>query len=293
MSFLTYLRRLRDYLRRLLLGEIHHKPPIEHRPKISILIPFKTDNYERKEAFKWLLKYWTHELPEAEIIVGRSRKKPFCKTEALNDAARRSRGKILVVLDADAYMDGTVIERCADRILEELAEGERLWFVPFRHLYRLNRRITREILASDPTNPLRISTPPPPEDIDNTGQQSGYGHRYGAMVTIFPREALRLLGCFDERFRGWGGEDIALLRALDTLYAKHKTTNNAVFHLWHPVIGHDYKSRVWKGQDKQYNSNLANSYHRATRHPSQMRELVDAGCRKVPAKRKLRENDDE
>jgi predicted glycosyltransferase involved in capsule biosynthesis len=252
--------------------------------KISLMIPFRTDYHERKKAFKWLLKYWKHELPDAEIIIGHSRKHPFCKTEALNNAAAKAKGEILVVLDADTYMPGWIIDRCADRILEEIREGKRLWYVPYRHLYRLNKRITKKILESNPKNPLRLPSPPPSKYLDDDCHKSGYGHRYGAMIMIFPREALDILGCFDERFMGWGGEDIALLRALDTLYAKHKTTKNDVLHLWHPVFGKDYKSRTWLGQDKQFNNNLAMEYHKATRNPSQMQKLVDEGCKKRKCK---------
>jgi len=260
-------RRLKEFI----FGE--PKP----QPKISLLVPFKSDNRERKRAFRWLREYWKHELPEAEFIVGHSRSTPFCKTEALNNAADKATGKVLVILDADAYLDGEVIERCADRIIEEL--DNHLWYVPYRKLYRLNKRATYIITSTDPADPMEIPNPPPDDWLDDNGHKAGYGHRYGAMVMMFPREALDTLGCFDERFRGWGGEDVALLRALDTLWGKHKTTRNPIYHLWHPVIGEDYRSRMWAGQERQYNSNLAMRYHRATRHPSKMRHLVDEGCR--------------
>jgi len=190
------------------------------RPKISLLIPFQTDDPQRRRVFKWLLKYWQSELPDAEIIIGHSRSnRPFSKTEALNNAADKATGSVLVILDADAYLDGAIIDRCADRILEEL--DNHLWYVPYRKLWRLTEEITEEIIESDPTDPLRLPDPPPLEDIDGDWQLHSYGHRYGAMIMIFPREALDILGCFDERFRGWGGEDVAFLRAMDTLWGKH------------------------------------------------------------------------
>lgn len=248
------------------------------QPKISLLIPFSSRDPIRRHSLKWLLKYWKHELPQAEIIIGRSRGKIFCKGEALNDAVSRSSGKVLVILDADAYLPGRIIDRCANRILEDLRNH--LWYVPYRHLYRLTRKVTHKILDSDPCHPLRLPSPPPFGSYENTQDKSRYGHRYGAMIMMFPREAFDILGCFDERFKGWGGEDIALLRALDTLYGKHKTTRNDILHLWHPFIGHDYKERMWKGQTHaNVNSNLAIRYHKATRHPKAMRQLVDEGCR--------------
>jgi len=250
------------------------------RPKISILIPFYSDNKDRKKAFKWVKRYWKYELPHAEVIVGRDRKwweckhTVFCKNKALNDAVSRSRGKVLVIMDADAYIRGEYINRCADRILEEL--DNHLWYVPYNRLYRLNKEITNCILASNPECPVRIPSPPPNEWVENAGHSSKYGHRYGAMCMMFPREAYDTIGKFDERFKGWGGEDIALLRALDTLYGKHKITYNDILHLYHPFIGENYKTRKWEGQEKEgTNGWLANAYHKASRNPTAMRTLIN------------------
>lgn len=259
---------------------LHHLMPRHKHPQplISILIPFSSSNGTmRKKTFKWLKQYWQQELPLAEVIIGRSRSRLFCKGEALNRAARKAKGKVLIIMDADAYMQGHVLVACANKIVQEL--DHHLWFVPYRHLYRLNRNITELIISSNPADPLRLPSPPPDCYIDYQGHTSKYGHRYGAMCMMFPREALDTLGCFDERFKGWGGEDIALLRALDTLYGKHKTTNNDILHLWHPYIGGSYKLRKWKHQKHANpNTELANAYHRATRNPTAMRKLVDTGC---------------
>lgn len=264
------IKQLKAFFTKLL--KLNTKP----QPKISLLIPVSKSNSDvRKRTLKWLLKYWKYELPAAEVVMGYSNSKIFCKGEALNNAAAKATGKVLVIIDADAYIQGSVITNCADLILENL--NNHLWFVPYRNLYRLNKNITQAVLHSDPSDPFRVSNPPAPEYIDTTGSNSNYGHRYGAMIMMFPREALTTVGSFDTRFKGWGGEDVALLRALDTLYGKHKTSNNAIMHLWHPVIGDSYKTRMWQGQDKPNpNTKLAMEYHRATRHPDKMRALVDA-----------------
>lgn len=253
--------------------------PDHLRPKISLIIPFSSKNLLRRATFKWLLEYWRHELPDAEIVIGHSKSRVFNKGRALNQAVRKSHGNVLVIIDADAYMSGKVIERCADRIIEEL--HNHLWYVPYRHLYRLNKWITKAIVRSDPRHPLRLYSPPPDCFLDDNGHKSSYGHRYAAMIVIIPREAYDVLGCFDERFQGWGGEDIAFLRALDTLYGKHKSTDNDIYHLWHEFIGNNYQSRAWVGQTGGgANNELANRYNRATGNPEQMRELVDEGCKR-------------
>lgn len=285
MNFLTFLKKLKLYLLKLVFG---YEPP-KKRPKISLIIPFSSKNKMRKRVLRWLLEYWKHELPEAEIIIGHSKGKVFCKAEALNDAVRKSRGKVLVIIDSDAYISGQIIERCADKILEDPCD--RLWFVPYRHLYRLTKKVTNKILRSDPENPLRVNCHPQEHEIENAGHRSRYGHRYGAMCMIFPREAYDTLGCFDERFVGWGGEDVSLLRALDTLYGKHKTIRTCIFHLWHPFIGENYRSRKWDNQKhSNTNGNLALRYHRATRKPTQMRNLVDEGIEFTKNKQKKLKN---
>lgn len=267
MNFMIILKRLKNIL--VVRGK---------QPKISLLVPFRADTPARTEALRWLRKYWKCALPEAEFIVGFSQRDVFCKTEAFNNAARKARGKVLVLLDADAYIDADTINLCADRILEEL--DNHLWFVPYRRLYRLTKAATDLILESDPCDPLLVSDPPPLGWVEEDHMdKAGYGHRYGAMVMIIPREALDVIGCFDERFQGWGGEDVALLRALDTLYGKHKTINGPVFHFWHQKIGQTYKERRWEGQESQRgNNNLAMRYHKATGKPDEMRALVDEGC---------------
>jgi len=251
----------------------------KRRPRISLLIPFHGRDRQRRILLRWVLAYWRNALPEAEIIIGRASGNPFCKTRALNRAAMRSRGRVLVILDADAYIDADVVESCADRIIEKHRNGQRLWFVPYRKLFRLTQEATEKVLRSLPEFPFKFPSPPNSEDVECMTKAS-YGHRYGAMIMMFHREAWEIIGGFDERFVGWGGEDVALLRALDTVYAKHKSTPNQILHLWHPRHGQSYRSMKWKGQSySNMNDRLAMQYHRATRLPSIMRRLIEEGSR--------------
>jgi predicted glycosyltransferase involved in capsule biosynthesis len=276
MNFSMFFKRLKAFFLRLIYGKNYMK-----QPKISLLIPFSSKDPVRQDTFEWLLEYWSYELPDAEVIVGKCKSKIFCKGEALNNAVGKSKGKVLVVLDADAYMDGEVLDKCADTILEELAYGNKMWYVPYRNLYRLTKEATELVTSSDPWDSFRFPTSMDLEYVEDKdiGYRSKYGARYGAMAMMFPREAYDILGCFDERFKGWGGEDIALLRAIDTLFGKHKTSNNDIYHLWHPMIGDSPKNKMWAGQDSPNpNSWLASRYNRVTGKPAEMRKLVDEGC---------------
>ncbi len=264
------------------------KPKVQRR--ISLLVPFKEDVPARSELWRWLRKYWAHELAgEVEIVVGHDASSmngrlPFSKTRAVNDAFRRSTGDVIVILDADTYLPGSVIRHAANRIRQARRSGVRLWFVPYRTIYRLTPEATDRVLDSDPRDPYRFPSPPSAEDVEDT-TGSAHGHKFGALIMIMPREAFEAVGCMDPRFRGWGGEDVSFLRAVDTLWARHKNLHGDVLHLWHPKlsIGHNeivWKTRAWSGQAQpRANEWLAVQYDRATNKPRMMRKLVDEGCR--------------
>jgi hypothetical protein len=247
------------------------------KPQISILMPFRADPRapERVEIFNWVVQYWHNALPDAEIVIGRSKSKIFSKTEAVNNAARRAKGRIFIILDSDAYMRPEVLQDCADQIDRAEARGQHLWFIPYRHLYRLTKEAGRVVLDSDPLFPIQFPEPPLPSDILNQ-HGSMHGHRFGALVQMMSRKAFYMVGGMDPRFRGWGGEDVAFVRAMDTIYGPHKTTRNDILHIWHPTIGSNAKDRMWHGQDSMgENMKLTNRYNRATGDPAAMRKLVD------------------
>lgn len=256
-------------------------------PQISLLVPFRADHKfpNRLASWRWLAEYWSHELPDAEVVIGHSRAKVFSKTSAVNDAVAHSHGRVLVILDSDCYIAGPVIQHCADAIDAAVRRRIPLWFIPFRSLYRLTEMTTKQILASDPAHPLRLPSPPSHFQIDSVNGPS-YGHHFGAMIQILPREAFELVGGMDPRFAGWGGEDVAFVRAVDTLYGQHKTTKNDVLHLWHPNFGTSFKTRMWEGQlVPRSNERLAQRYNKATGDRVRMRALVQEGIDSLPRPR--------
>jgi predicted glycosyltransferase involved in capsule biosynthesis len=245
-------------------------------PQISLLVPFRAkEGSHRDVTWRWLKRYWQHQLPDAEIVIGKSHGRVFSKTEAVNSAARKAHGRIFVIIDADCYMDGQVIQNCADAIEKAQSRGHRRWFIPYRALYRLTEEKSAEILKRSPKNDMLVSSPPPWNEVEST-IGSMHGRRYGALIQIVPREAFELVRGMDPRFRGWGGEDVSFARAVDTLYNNHKTSNNDVLTLWHPKIGTTYYNRQWGGQTRsEPNKHLATRYSAATGDRARMRKLVD------------------
>jgi hypothetical protein len=265
------------------------------RKQISLLVPLGGSDPGRMQTWQWLKKYWEAQLPEVEIVSGRDRAstnrwwnrtpKPFSKAVAVNNAFRKSHGDIVVMLDADAYLFGSVIEHCAERLRAQRKAHVRSWFIPYAHLYRINRHATKLILDSNPRHPLRLSDPPPPQDVEGR-DGSGPINTFGAMCQIMPREAFLVVGGMDPRMRGWGNEDRAFMQALDTLWGLHKNTPNDILHLWHPRImagdGAMWTVRMWPNQtEPRMNDKLGARYDRAAGKPDEMRALVDEAKRRI------------
>lgn len=245
-----------------------------------MLIPYRIADEDREgdrqRNWAWLQAYWQNELPLAEVVIGHYEGFPYSKTSAVNDAARRAHGDVFVILDADCYLSGRVIMECARRIRRAEDRDRHLWFVPYRHMYRLPPGPTQEVLDSDPAHPLRFGFPYHVDD--GYGAPGIDGHHYGAMAMIMSREAFWTIGGMDRRYKGWGSEDVTFMFAMDTLWGRHQTTNNDIFHLYHAGIGDNWTTRQWKGQEGYMPlKNLAMRYSRARFDLERMRHLVDEG----------------
>lgn len=254
---------------------------------ISIIIPFrKSKTYSRQASnFAWVKKYWHCQLPGAQIIVGKDskRNKLFSKSAAVNDGVKKATGDVLVITDADAYISIKDVLECVKNIRKARHRGRKLWYVPYRYFYRLTNEASTLVLRSSPCDPYTFSCPPPADDVQSHNQSGSIrGHWFGAMIQIVPREAFECVGGWDERFRGWGGEDSSIMRATDTLYARHRTLKAQVLHLWHPMFGTDgvdswvpFTQRLWDNQKKpNANGNLSLRYYRAKGDIKRMRKLV-------------------
>lgn len=249
---------------------------------ISLLVPFRDDHGKgRLDNWIWLRKYWEHFLPEAEIIEGDSPGEPFSKTCAINTAFKKSTGDVIILLDADCFIDPSVILNCAKEIRagRKRSPKENIWFIPYKHFFRLTEETTKIMLSSNPKNPVKIETPPDPKQI-NPSNGSGFGHWFGALIQIHPRETFELVHGMDPRFRGWGGEDVAFTIAVDTLIGPHRLTDNQVLTFWHSI---NYKKgtnpkflRLWEGQtNPQTNWNIAGRYRKALRNKEEILKIIN------------------
>lgn len=251
------------------------------RPQLSLLVPFRDDHEFRARVWRWLKQYWYDHLESVEIIEGHDCYWPFSKAAAVNDAASRARGRVFAILDADTIMDTRILQHYVDNIDRAVRHHKRLWYIPYDKLYRLNQEATLAVLGCDSSDDYFIPSPPPPDWLDDSplrGHDANsihYGHKYGALIQLLPREAFFMVGGMDPRFRGWGSEDASFMRAVDTVYCQHDLGDNDVVHLWHARSGMSWDTRRWVGQsDVVTNTRLAQRYAMATSEQGFMRALT-------------------
>lgn len=188
---------------------------------ISILIPYKPDHGHRDVAFQWTRAYYKKMMPEAELCIGNSDTELFSRSQAINNAAKLATRNVFVIADADLIYDPACIFQAME-FLEEHA-----WVIPFSGIRYLDKNSTLELLQKDPVWPIAV-----PSIMDIKPEVRGF---VGG-VNIVPREKFEMVGGFDERFRGWGGEDYTFAYSLNTLCGHYKRINADMCHLWHPSM---------------------------------------------------------
>lgn len=232
--------------------------PAAKLPSVAVLIPFRDDG-QRAKAAAYVMSRWHELLPDAHIVVGSDEGEPFSKTTAVNDAFRRSSGEILVVTDADAWIEQDALE---NGIKMAAATGRLV--VPWTKVYRLRKSISDFLLDGQVVKPeafYQVDAPSPNPQTAGT-------------IYVIRRDAFELVNGMDSRFRGWGYEDVCFRRACDVLLGKTVYAAGDAFALWHPRPKNP--GRVWGDSDTgQLNSELNGRYVRAERKPGAMRALVN------------------
>ncbi len=227
--------------------------------KLSFLIPFRDSDGTRTAGHQWLLKRWQHFYPDAEFCIAPDDGlDPFNKSLAVNNAAKLATGDTFVVLDADTWVapkSPKDPDPMADAF-ERIAHGIP-WVIPVHQNFRLKEAASKAIMATDPTAasfpPVRMSM------IETRGPVVGFCH-------VMPRAAFEAVGGYDERIRGWGGEDTSFTWAMDIVNGKHRKLHGIAVCLWHARPRDKRKNRIWIGQDRDLETDkkrVVSAYSRA------------------------------
>ncbi|QEF99480.1 hypothetical protein Mal15_35450 [Stieleria maiorica] len=149
----------------------------------------------------------------------------FNKSLMLNVAARKARGEILVIHDADLLVSPSYLTTCLQRCRQ--AEAAR----PGRLIFYLNDSSTDRLVSA-------VGSSAKPQTLHDAGiRPNELSIERVVQNTPNPmavrRETYFSLGGHDEDFEGWGGEDLEFLSRLRTT-SIDEFGSEPLIHLWHP-----------------------------------------------------------
>lgn len=223
---------------------------------MSALIPYKADQGRRDYLWSLVQQRYQVLLPQIELCLGIDNSEPFCRSRAVNNAAKLATGDVFLIVDSDIIFEPSLIDQISAVIWENA------WIIPFSNGYRLTE-LASELLINQGL-PASFS-------IDTNHDIVGNDTFPGCMFSALTRRNFEEVGGMDEHFEGWGYEDVSFGLALDTLCGPYLRLNDNIYHLWHPQDPRAINSDLC-----QYNSERYHYYQNAVGNPELMRALINA-----------------
>lgn len=220
---------------------------------LSILVPYRPDKGARTSAWEYVVApYWSRVVDDwradAELIVetpepsGPGHAGDFNHPLAINRAAARASGDLLLVADADTLPDNDYPWK-VERVLRS---GHAQWALP-----RFYRKLTSAASVNVGSDARWKRASRTPVVIGGNAAEpdwrlpEGYYEWIGDSVSwsgcvAIPRAAFRDVGGYDERIAWWGADDICMGLTLEALYGPPARIAG-VTHFWHPTPSeHNY-----------------------------------------------------
>lgn len=207
--------------------------------RVVFLVPRRADEGHRDALWKYARRRWETLFPDWPIYEGHHDSGSFNRSAAVNLAAELADEvepwDVAVVIDSDV-----VLRRSAVAMAVARAEDSGLVVWPHTRWRGLSELATKRIIDD-----RRDLGPEIEEDTDVLVEKTN-PVSWSCCIAI-PRVAWDRLGGFDERFRGWGYEDMAFQSAVVGLIGFERVPTPApgeagfgttdVYHLWHPRTG--------------------------------------------------------
>jgi len=227
-----------------------------------ILVGRRADNGWRDHLWAWCERRWLALLPGVPVIEGvHDGSAPFSLSVASNRAAGYA-GKHYPEWDVAVYVGADWLAADARHVREACDAALRSGRLTFAHstTWVLTEEATRNVLHLDPGSPLGLLT-------ERDG--SAHSNTFSGVVAI-PRRLWDAVGGFDERFSGWGGEDLALWAACCALSGFDRIEGGVIAHLFHET------DRTLREESPSYPANdaLMRRYLASKSDPAGMRALL-------------------
>lgn len=197
--------------------------------KVTVIVPYRPDPRRDRllEVVRARLRHALEGAFETEVILMddlRGDGELFNRPQAINMALKASDGEIVVINDADTTH--STASSLRDAIQATMRDMK--WRLPARY-HQLAEGPTDAILDAPKGLLAAARVQPDESEVIWTGD----GVCWSGIVVV-PRVALEAVRGGDQRYRGWGADDVALALALKTLYAPPVRYEGDAVHLWHP-----------------------------------------------------------
>nr|WP_010283356.1 galactosyltransferase-related protein [Bacillus timonensis] len=221
---------------------------------VSILIPYNSDGGHRDKVIKWVLEFYKNTMPEFEVVIGNDTTgQLFSRSKAINNAARKASGSIYVIADADIVYNPIILYKAIDLLKYNVP-----WIIPYNRI---------KYLTEDGTHQLLNSTAIWPFKAEIEFYHDHYSHVGG--LNVISKKNFEIVGGFDERFIGWGGEDDAFASSVNSLCGDYHRMKEDLYHIWHPPAAKFFNNPHYKA-----NKLLSNRYLQASNSEEDMRKLI-------------------
>ena len=203
--------------------------------RVVILAPWRTDDGPRAAVWRVCRSRWEALFPDWPVYEGRSPEGPFNRSAAINDAARQAGSwDVAVIIDADVMLRAGNVREAVRRAAET---GRVTW--AHRRWRGISEDATRRLTRPDPIwaeaalGKGGVERSDLDADIDLIVEKTT-PMSWSCCIAI-RRDAWERVGGFDERFVGWGFEDIAFQAATGGLVGWDRVEGD-VLNLWHPRV---------------------------------------------------------
>lgn len=204
--------------------------------RVVFLVPRRADHGHRDALWAWCKARWQQHFPAIPIFEGHHDDGLFSRSAAINRAARLADAER--PWDYAIVIDGDILIRTS-QLQAALVRAQKTGRVTWAH--RRWRGVNEEWTAKILDEQLDLGAEIGSVDIDVLVERTT--PLSWSCCIVIPRGVWDAAGGFDERFRGWGFEDIAWQSLIVGLYGFERIEGD-VIHLWHPRS----EERIVKGR---------------------------------------------
>lgn len=240
--------------------------------KASILVPYRPEPWrdtllmKTNAAIAEVMRLLVDRGDEAELITVddfHEHEGLFNHPQAINRAASLATGDVYLIWDADTIP--LYPAHVVDAIRAVWLGGH--WRLPATYV-QLTEEATKDVLAGGP-----LPHAPWTDEAIWVGDRVSWSG-----IVVVAQEAFWLVGGADERYKGWGADDVALAAALATLTGPVVRWDSAVLHLWHPRGDQETGNHRFNADGNR----LAARYNDAWGNAAKMEKLI---AQKPPARK--------